>query len=62
MHCGISGTDLQDLKTSVRQRNIQVAYLIPTVHNPTGSCSITSRERIAAIARRYDILLIEEAT
>lgn len=61
--CGIGGTDLQAFENVVRERNIGVAYLIPTVHNPLGFVlDQASRQRITAIARRYDILLIEDAT
>lgn len=63
VHCHNAGTDLKALESTVRRRNIGIAYLIPTVHNPLGFVlDHASRKRIAAIARRYDILLIEDAT
>ncbi len=43
--------------------NIKGIYLIPDYHNPTASClSVESRKMIAAIARKYNQFIIEDAT
>ncbi|WP_205857801.1 PLP-dependent aminotransferase family protein, partial [Phytoactinopolyspora endophytica] len=51
------------LEAIVRERRISVVYLIPTVHNPLGFVlDFESRVRIAALARRHDFVIIEDAT
>ncbi|ODG92622.1 GntR family transcriptional regulator [Gottfriedia luciferensis] len=43
--------------------NIKGIYLIPDYHNPTASClSIENRKKIAAIAKKYNQFIIEDAT
>jgi len=44
-----------------RRRRIQVVYFNPTLHNPTAIVFSESRRRkIAAVAEKYDVLLIED--
>lgn len=63
VRCGPDGTDIQALEALVRQRRIRAVYLVPTVHNPLGFVlDDESRERVAALARRHDILIVEDAT
>lgn len=43
--------------------NIKGIYLIPDYHNPTASClSVENRKTIAAIAKKYNQFIIEDAT
>jgi DNA-binding transcriptional MocR family regulator len=43
--------------------NIKGIYLIPDYHNPTASClSVDNRKKIAAIAKKYNQFIIEDAT
>ncbi|MBT0570366.1 PLP-dependent aminotransferase family protein [Curvibacter sp. CHRR-16] len=44
------------------QRKIRAVYCMPSIHNPTGRVmSLTQRERLVELARRHDLLLIEDA-
>ncbi|MEP9371931.1 PLP-dependent aminotransferase family protein [Mesorhizobium sp. KR1-2] len=44
-----------------RERAPKVLYCNPTLHNPTtATLSLARRERIAAIAREHDVLIIED--
>ncbi|MES9685604.1 GntR family transcriptional regulator [Bacillus sp. AFS001701] len=46
-----------------RNDNIKGIYLIPDYHNPTASClSVENRKKIAAIAKKYNQFIIEDAT
>ncbi|MEU4710853.1 PLP-dependent aminotransferase family protein [Nocardia salmonicida] len=63
VRCDPNGTDLQALEALVGQRKITAVYLIPTVHNPLGFVlDHESRARVAALARRHDILIVEDGT
>lgn len=63
VQCGPDGTDLKSLEKLVRQRKIGALYVIPTVHNPLGFVlDAGSRARVAALARRHDFAIIEDAT
>ncbi|WP_249671634.1 PLP-dependent aminotransferase family protein [Pseudomonas abieticivorans] len=56
------GMDLQALEKLCKQRRVRAIYTMPTLHNPLGwVMSAVERERLAAIARRYDLLIIEDA-
>ncbi|MFJ5760480.1 PLP-dependent aminotransferase family protein [Neobacillus sp. NPDC093182] len=46
-----------------KNENIKGIYLIPDYHNPTASCmSVEKRKEIAAIAKKYNQFIIEDAT
>ena len=46
-----------------KNENIKGIYLIPDYHNPTTSCmSVENRKGIAAIAKKYNQFIIEDAT
>lgn len=46
-----------------KNENIKGIYLIPDYHNPTTSCmSVVNRKSIAAIAKKYNQFIIEDAT
>ncbi len=63
VRCGSDGTDLDSLEQLVRQRKIGLLYAMPTVHNPLGFVLDTvARQRIVALARRYDFAIVEDAT
>src|SRR5579862_1224207 len=54
------GLDPDAFEDSCR-RGLKVLYCAPTIHNPTASVMpISRRERIAAIANRYDVLIVED--
>lgn len=57
-----SGPDLGALQQLCAQRPVRAIYTMPTLHNPLGwVLSRTARERLVAIARRHDVLIIEDA-
>lgn len=63
IHCYASGSDLDDLEALCRQRHVSAIYLMPTVHNPLGSVmSADDRDRVVAIARRNDCVIVEDGT
>lgn len=52
----------EDLDQKCRERRIRAVYLMPTVHNPLGSVmDEATRLSIIGIARKYDLLVIEDA-
>ncbi len=54
--------DLDTLEMLCRQRNIRAVYTMPTLHNPLGwVLDYAQRKRLVDIARRYDLLIIEDA-
>lgn len=56
------GPDLAALEKLCRGRSVRAVYSMPTLHNPLGwVMPIEQREELAAIARRYDLTLIEDA-
>ncbi|SNY24261.1 transcriptional regulator, GntR family [Pseudomonas sp. LAMO17WK12:I6] len=56
------GPDLAALEKLCRSRSVRAVYSMPTLHNPLGwVMSIEQREELAAIARRHDLTLIEDA-
>jgi DNA-binding transcriptional MocR family regulator len=58
---GIDGPDLDTLAQVCAKRRVRAIYTIPTLHNPLGwIMPEQSRRRLIAIARKYDILLIED--
>ncbi len=51
-----------DLERKCRERKIRAVYLMPTVHNPLGTVmDETTRRQLIEIARRHEVLLIEDA-
>jgi DNA-binding transcriptional MocR family regulator len=57
------GTDLAALDALCRRGAIRAIYVMPTLHNPLGwILSASQRERLVAIARRHDCLIVEDAT
>nr|WP_315426263.1 PLP-dependent aminotransferase family protein [uncultured Albidiferax sp.] len=56
------GPDLDALERLCAQRRVRAIYTMPTLHNPLGwVMGIGRRRRLAAIARRYGLLVIEDA-
>lgn len=57
-----SGPDLDALEHICQRRRIRAIYTMPTLHNPLGwVMSANRRQRIVALARRYGLILIEDA-
>ncbi|MCZ8520429.1 MULTISPECIES: aminotransferase-like domain-containing protein [Paenibacillus] len=51
------------LEYACKNDNIKGIYLIPDYHNPTaGTMSVENRKRIAAVAKKYDQFIIEDAS
>ncbi|TFV61179.1 PLP-dependent aminotransferase family protein [Mycobacterium sp. PS03-16] len=56
------GMDLDHLDWVCAHRPVTVLYCIPTLHNPLGFVlGAGARERLAAIARRRDLIVVEDA-
>ena len=56
------GPDLDALEQLCQNRRVRAVYAMPTLHNPMGwVMSLAQRERLIAIARQYDLLIIEDA-
>lgn len=52
----------EDLERQCRERKVRAIYLMPTVHNPLGAVmDKTTRQRLIEVARKYDLLVIEDA-
>lgn len=59
---GDNGPDLDALEQLCSSRPVRAIYTMPTMHNPLGwISSIAWRNRLAAMARRYGFLVIEDA-
>lgn len=59
---GESGTDLDALDRLCKTRPVRAIYTMPTLHNPLGwVMPLNERERLVAIARQYDLHIIEDA-
>lgn len=57
------GMSLESLNELCRQRSVKAIYAMPTLHNPLGSVmDAEDRSRMAAVARRHDAIVIEDAT
>ncbi|MFK0379531.1 PLP-dependent aminotransferase family protein [Pandoraea sp. NPDC090278] len=65
-HSGRGGhvaPDLDALEAVCRRHAVRAIYTMPTLHNPLGwVMSTAQRRRLVEIARRYDCLIIEDAT
>ncbi|OOV96685.1 MULTISPECIES: aminotransferase-like domain-containing protein [Pseudomonas] len=56
-----SGPDLDRLHSLCRQRPVRAVYSMPTLHNPLGwVMSLAQRERLVAIARQHNLMIIED--
>jgi DNA-binding transcriptional MocR family regulator len=56
------GPDLHALEQLCRSRRVRALYCMPTLHNPLGwVLDAAQRERLVAIARAHDLLVIEDA-
>ncbi|WP_295476707.1 PLP-dependent aminotransferase family protein [uncultured Pseudomonas sp.] len=56
------GPDLAALQRLCASRRVKALYSMPTLHNPLGWVLDTAqREQLVAIARRHDLLIIEDA-
>lgn len=59
---GEQGPDLAALERLCRTRRVRALYTMPTLHNPLGwVMDLAQREALAALARRHELLLIEDA-
>ncbi|WP_460141902.1 aminotransferase-like domain-containing protein [Pseudomonas sp. S2_E01] len=57
-----NGPDLQALEVLCRRRSVRAVYTMPTLHNPCGwVMDLAWRNRLVAIARQNDLLIIEDA-
>ncbi|AZF48132.1 PLP-dependent aminotransferase family protein [Pseudomonas sp. R2-7-07] len=57
-----TGPDLDHLQALCRKRPVRAVYSMPTLHNPLGwVMSLAQRERLVAIAREHDLMIIEDA-
>jgi DNA-binding transcriptional MocR family regulator len=56
------GPDLDALAKLCRRRSVRAVYTMPTLHNPLGwVLPADQRERLVAIARAHDLIIIEDA-
>jgi DNA-binding transcriptional MocR family regulator len=56
------GPDLEALDKLCMRRRVRALYAQPTLHNPLGwVMSIARRHALVALARRHDLLLVEDA-
>lgn len=56
------GPDLEALDRLCRSRRVRAVYSMPTLHNPLGwVMSADQRDSLVTIARRHDLLIIEDA-
>lgn len=61
-HAPEAGPDLDALEQLCRSRRVRAVYAMPTLHNPMGwVLTSTQRQRLIAIARQYELLIIEDA-
>ena len=61
-HAG-TRTDLDALARLCKRRPVRAVYTMPTLHNPLGSVMPDAdRLRLAELAERHDLLVIEDAT
>lgn len=55
------GMDIDALEAAVKKQRPKMVYVIPNFQNPTGaSMGLNRRSRLAAMAREYDFILIED--
>jgi DNA-binding transcriptional MocR family regulator len=59
---GDAGPDLLFLERLCQRRPVRAVYCMPTLHNPLGWVTpLAQRLELVAIARRYDVQIIEDA-
>jgi len=59
---GNHGPDLAALEKLCRSRSVRAVYCMPTLHNPLGWVTpLGQREQLVALARRHDLIIIEDA-
>ena len=59
---GENGPDLAALDALCQRRKVRALYCMPTLHNPLGWVMARGqRKQLAALARKHDLLLIEDA-
>jgi DNA-binding transcriptional MocR family regulator len=59
----LGGTDLDALERLCASRPVRAVYLMPTLHNPLGwVMDARDRAGLVEIARRYGLLIIEDAS
>ncbi|WP_433589833.1 PLP-dependent aminotransferase family protein [Pseudomonas koreensis] len=59
---GEHGPDLAALEKLCRSRSVRAVYSMPTLHNPLGWVTpLEQREQLVALARRHDLIIIEDA-
>ncbi|ANH97822.1 GntR family transcriptional regulator [Pseudomonas koreensis] len=59
---GNHGPDLAALEKLCRSRSVRAVYSMPTLHNPLGWVTpLEQREQLVALARRHDLIIIEDA-
>ncbi|WP_339532670.1 PLP-dependent aminotransferase family protein [Pseudomonas mucidolens] len=57
-----TGPDLEFLEHLCQRRSVRAVYCMPTLHNPLGwVLDLEQRQHLVAIARDYDLYLIEDA-
>lgn len=57
-----NGPDLDALESLCKRRRVRAIYTMPTLHNPLGwVMGLQRRRRLAAIARQFGALIIEDA-
>ena len=57
-----TGPDLAALEQLCRHRSVRALYCMPTLHNPLGwVLGLEQREQLVCIARKYQLILIEDA-
>jgi len=57
-----SGPDFEALRQLCQRRHVRAIYTMPTLHNPLGwVLNNTQRHKLVKIARRHDLLIIEDA-
>ena len=58
----VEGPDLDALEKLCRNRRVRAVYSMPTLHNPLGwVMSAAQRDQLVTIARRHELLIIEDA-
>lgn len=59
--CDAEGMILSELEKAIREKNIQLVYLIPTYHNPTGrNMSLKRRQEILSLCRAHGVPILED--
>ncbi|MEH6456432.1 MAG: PLP-dependent aminotransferase family protein [Cocleimonas sp.] len=57
-----NGPDLEYLEQLCKKRRVRAIYTMPTLHNPLGwVTSLDEREALILIARKYGLIIIEDA-